>query len=90
MPSVVGDAATRRKSLVYAILLLPVTLLPWIGGQLGSLYALTAVLGAAYFIYQIVQSMRMGTREKDREVFLSSIIYLTLLFGAMLVELAIR
>ena len=76
--------------LAYAILLVPVTLLPWIGGELGAIYAVTALLAGGYFIYQIVQSMRAASREKDREVFLSSIIYLTAIFGAMLVELAIR
>jgi len=90
MPCVVGDVATRRRMLAYAIALLPVTLLPWLGGALGLLYASVALLSGAGFIASIVRAMRADSRDQDRRVFFVSIQYLALLFGAMLVDLALR
>jgi protoheme IX farnesyltransferase len=90
MPSVAGDAATRRQSLAYAILLIPVTLLPWLGGVVGSGYAVTAMAGGLCFVASILRSMRVRTRRADRHVFLVSIAYLAALFSAMLVSLLLR
>jgi protoheme IX farnesyltransferase len=90
MPSVVGDRATRRRMLAYALALIPVTLLPWLGGALGPAYALTAAAGGACFAASILRSMRARTAIEDRRVFLVSITYLSVLFAAMLLELIVR
>jgi protoheme IX farnesyltransferase len=90
MPSVVGNAACRRKMLHYALVLIPVTLLPTLGGQLGLIYAAVALGGGGWFVLSIVKAMRMDDRDQDRRVFATSIIYLTLIFGAMLFELVLR
>jgi protoheme IX farnesyltransferase len=87
MPSVAGDAGTRRQSLAYAILLIPVSLLPWLGGALGTAYAVTAAGGGLCFVASILRSMRVQTPREDRRVFLVSIAYLAALFSAMLVSL---
>jgi protoheme IX farnesyltransferase len=90
MPSVVGDAATRKKMLGYAVILLPVTLLPWLGGVLSPVYALTALVGGGCFIASIQKSIRTGTRHQDRRVFATSIVYLSSLFAMMLIEIVLR
>ncbi len=90
MPSVVGNGPTRKRSLAYAILLLPVMLLPWFGGVLSGFYAATAFLGGSHFIYCIVQSMREDNDEADRRVFRSSIICLGALFLEMTLELCLQ
>jgi protoheme IX farnesyltransferase len=90
MPSVVGDGATRRRMLAYALALIPVTLLPWWGGALGPAYAVTAAAGGACFVASILRSMRAPTALEDRRVFLVSITYLSALFAAMLLELIVR
>lgn len=90
MPSVVGDEACRRKMLHYALVLIPVTLLPALGGQLGLVYAVIALVGGGWFVGSILKAMRVDDRDQDRRVFATSIIYLTLIFGAMLGELVLR
>lgn len=89
LPLVAGDRATRQQMLGYALVLMPVTLLPWLAGVLGGLYACVALAGGALFVMTLVRSMRARTREADRRVFLVSIAYLATLFAAMLVELAV-
>jgi protoheme IX farnesyltransferase len=86
LPSVVGAAATRRQMLLWALALVPVSLLPCASGTIGPLYAATAVVGGGLFLASILHAMRLRTREADRRVFRVSIPYLALLFAAMLVE----
>lgn len=90
LPSIVGDRRTRRRMLGWAIALVPVTLVPWLGGALGPVYASVAALVGAGFIVSIVRAMRAATPEADRGVFLASIASLGLLFAAMLGELLVR
>jgi protoheme IX farnesyltransferase len=89
MPAVVGNAATRNKMLAYACVLWPVTLIPWIGGALGPVYGLTAFVAGGYFVASIVRAKRIARSEEDRRVFAISIMYLSLLFSVMLLELLI-
>ncbi|UCE84578.1 MAG: protoheme IX farnesyltransferase [Deltaproteobacteria bacterium] len=90
MPAVVGDRRTRRKMLVYALAVIPLSLLPWWLGELGAVYAATAALLGAWFVVCILRSMRARERREDRRVFFASIAYLWLLFAAMLVELLLH
>jgi len=90
MPSVVGNGPTRQRSLAYAILLLPVMLLPWFGGVFSGFYAATALVGGSLFIYRIVQSMREDTDEADRRVFRASLFCLGTLFLEMILELCLQ
>ncbi len=87
MPVVVGNAATRKKMLAYACLLWPVTLIPWIGGALSPVYGLTALAAGGYFVASIARSRRIADVKEDRRVFAISIVYLSLLFAVMVLEL---
>ncbi len=89
MPSVIGDVATRRRSLAYTLALLPVTLAPVWLGYLGPLYAAIAVAGGLWFLYLVVQSMRGDQPALDWKVFKGSVSYLSILFLAMLVDLLV-
>jgi len=90
MPSVVGDAATRRRQLAYALLLIPVTLIPYFAGALGAFYAVTVVAAGVGFCAAIVRAMQLRNDAADRFVFRVSILYLVAVFAAMLVEMALR
>ena len=87
MPSVVGDAATRRQSLGYTLALLPVTLAPVWLGYLGWLYGAVAVVGGLWFLSLVVRSMAADEPMVDWKVFKGSVSYLSVLFLAMLVDL---
>lgn len=89
MPSVVGDQGTRWRSLAYTLLLLPVTVLPVWLGYLGATYLVAASGLGLWFLWLVVRSIQREDLELDYGVFRSSIVYLTLLFSAMFVDLAV-
>jgi heme O synthase-like polyprenyltransferase len=72
--------------LAYAVGLIPISLLPWVGGELSAVYALTA---GCSFVASIAHSMRVESPQQDRRVFRVSIFYLFAIFAEMLVELAL-
>jgi protoheme IX farnesyltransferase len=89
LPNALGDRATRRRMLAYAIGLIPISLLPWVGGQLSAVYAVVAVIAGCSFVASIARSMRVQTPQQDRRVFRVSIFYLFAIFAEMLVELTL-
>jgi protoheme IX farnesyltransferase len=90
LPAVVGDRGTRRRMLAYGCSLLPVSLLPWLGGVLGPVYAAVAGAASVWFVAVLVRTLRRAEPAEDRRAMFASILYLTLVFGAMLGELALR
>jgi protoheme IX farnesyltransferase len=90
LPSVIGETATRRRMLVWALALIPVALLPWWSGVCGPAYGSVALLGGVAFAADIVRSQHRATPEADRSVFRTSIIYLSALFAVMLGEALLR
>jgi len=89
LPNALGNRATRKHMLAYAIALIPITLLPWWGGELSAVYALTAVIAGGGFVWSIARSMRVQSPQQDRRVFKSSIFYLFAIFAEMLIELTL-
>jgi protoheme IX farnesyltransferase len=89
MPSVVGDQATRWRSLAYTLALVPVTLAPIGLGYLGMGYGVFAVVSGIWFTWLVGRSLVEREPSFDYRVFKGSIVYLSILFLAMLVDLAI-
>ena len=86
LPVTHGEAYTRLHILLYTLLLWAVSLLPFAVGQSGGLYLLAALpLGAVYFGLALTL-MRRGDRRTARWNFNYSILYLGLLFAAMLAD----
>lgn len=90
MPNVVGDRATRRQSLAYTVLLVLVTLAPVPMGLLGPIYGVVALGAGAWFLVAVLGSLRADDPKVDYQVFKISVAFLFLLFGAMLVDCAVR
>jgi protoheme IX farnesyltransferase len=90
LPNVLGDRATRRWMLAYAIGLIPIALIPWFGGELSFFYASTVVVAGSCFVASIARSMRAESPRQDRRVFRVSILFLFAIFAEMLVELVLR
>jgi protoheme IX farnesyltransferase len=83
LPVVRGEAVTRRQIVLYAAVLVAFTALPVATGLLGGLYlAAAAVLGAG-FLGLAVLLLRTPTRRAALRLYLSSLVYLALLFVAM-------
>ena len=90
LPAIVGARATRIRSLLWALALIPVTLVPWFAGPLGPAYATIALVGGLGFILAISRAIRADNDREDRRVFRFSIAYMAVLLGAMTIELLLR
>ncbi|HEX3439212.1 MAG TPA: heme o synthase [Pseudolabrys sp.] len=88
LPVVAGRTATTRQILIYSVLLLPASVLPWALGFAGTIYLATAAVCGAIFIVLAVQLSRSGAadRRPGWRLFAFSISYLFLLFAALLVD----
>ena len=86
LPVVRGEAETRRQILLYTLLLYAVTQLPFCAGGFGLVYlAASLALGAAFIAGAVVLQRRADRRSALR-LYLFSLAYLALLFGAMVAD----
>lgn len=88
MPVVAGEKSTRRQILIYALLLLPVTLAPWWIGGTGWVYGVAAlVLGTIFVALSIQVGLRTSvpddTMKPEKRLFAYSVLYLFVLFGML-------
>jgi heme o synthase len=93
LPVVRGDEVTAWNILAYAASLLPLTLLLFIIGGLGYIYLAAAIVLGALFIAYAFRLLRSGTvrrRAMARAVYLYSLLYLALLFVAIMVDSTLR
>jgi len=93
LPVVRGDEATAWNILAYAASLLPLTLLLFIVGGLGYVYLAVAIILGALFIayaFRLLRSGAAGRRAMARAVYLYSLLYLALLFVAIMVDSTLR
>jgi len=87
LPVTHGEAYTRLNILLYTILLVLVTILPYLIGMSGIIYLLTAIVLDAYFLYYAIQMYRVpDDMELPMKTFRFSISYLGFLFAALLVD----
>jgi len=90
LPVVAGRAETKRRILLYSVLLVGVSLMPWVLGFAGAVYgAVAAMLGAImiFLSWQVRRSNDNETRPA-RRLFVFSMLYLALLFGVLLMNAA--
>src|SRR2546428_3414386 len=93
LPVVRGDEATTWHILAYAGFLLPLTIFLFIAGDLGLLYLGAALVLGALFVAYAWRLLRAGeTRRRvlARGVYLYSLVYLALLFVAIMVASTLR
>ena len=92
MPVVAGEPSTRRQILFYAVLLLPLSVLPWWIGGTGAIYGIAALALSSVFL---AFSARVGLRRRsgpddamkpEKQLFAYSIIYLFALFAALVAD----
>src|SRR5690349_13444999 len=89
-PLVWGEAETKRQMLWYTLILIPLTLLPYTFGALGLVYLVLATLLGAAFLFDVVRVMRATEWTKSAwRLYKFSLLYLALLFAAMVVDRAI-
>jgi len=86
LPVVRGEAETRRQILLYAVLLYAVSQLPFCAGAFGAVYLVCSVVLGAAFICGAARLMRKPARRTALRLYLFSLAYLALLFGAMVAD----
>ena len=95
LPVVAGARYTRLQILLYTLVLLPVSMLPWLLGYAGAVYGLTAAalgLGfvlSAVLVFRDKQDLSGVSLTNDapaRAAFRFSLAYLAILFGAVAVD----
>ncbi|HEY0858001.1 MAG TPA: heme o synthase [Albitalea sp.] len=86
LPVTHGNEFTRLHVLLYTLVLFAGTLLPFVSGMSGVIYLTAAVLLGATFTGYAWKLWRAYSDALARKTFLFSIIYLSLLFAALLVD----
>ena len=89
LPVVAGLAETRRQILFYTAVTVPVSLAPWLLGVTGWVYgAVAGVLGLG-FLGHAFRVWAYPAERTARAMFAFSLLYLFLLFAAMLADAAL-
>ena len=95
LPVVAGAKETRRQIMLYALILVPVSLVPWAIGFSGPVYgAAAAVLGAGFLVstWRVLRDRQdaagnsLTNDAPARAAFRYSIAYLFILFAALAVD----
>jgi len=86
LPVTHGDAFTRLHVLLYTVILTAVTFLPVATGMGSAIYLASAVVLDAIFLIYAWRIWRNYSDELSRSAFRYSILYLSLLFAALLVD----
>ena len=86
LPVVRGEGETRRQILLYAVLLYAVSQLPFCAGAFGVTYLVCSVVLGAAFIAGAYRLLRRADRRTALRLYLFSLAYLALLFGAMVAD----
>ena len=86
LPVTHGEAFTRLHILLYTLIMVAISLLPFAIGESGWLYLAAAMALGAGFLYWAVALVRHRNPRAPMETFKYSIVYLMLLFVALLVD----
>lgn len=86
LPVAYSSDFTRLHILLYTILLVIVTLLPYLTGMSGLIYLAAALILGAFFLYRALQLKVRQDARLPMQTFGYSITYLALLFAALLID----
>lgn len=86
LPVTHGEAFTKLHLLFYTLLLVAATMLPFAVGMSGWIYLATILILNGYFLYFAIKLYRDYSDALARRTFTFSILYLSLLFAALLVD----
>src|SRR3954453_11661536 len=86
MPVVRGEDETRRQITLYSVLLVAITFLPFPGRLFDTIYAAAAGLLGGIFLWLAARLQRNPDRRAALRLYLYSLLYLALLFAAMVAD----
>jgi len=86
-PLVWGERETKRQMFWYTLILIPLTLLPYVFGALGFVYVACAAVLGGLLLADVVRVIRATQWNKPAwRLYKFSLLYLALLFAAMVVD----
>jgi heme o synthase len=86
-PNVWGERETMRQMLIYALVLVPLTLMPVAFGGMGLVYAVSALVLGVWLVHGVVKLIRAADLTQPAwTLYRNSLLYLALLFAAMAVD----
>lgn len=88
LPVVAGEAATKKQMLLYTLLLLPVTMAPFMLGMTGWMYGISALALSGFFVFTAMRVLQDQTYKSARLMFGYSVFYLFALFLALMIDAA--
>jgi protoheme IX farnesyltransferase len=86
LPVVRGVEETRKQIMIYSVIMVATTLLLLVTGTSGVIYLVLALALGAKFLWDAVQLLREQTQKAARRLYLYSLLYLALLFLAMVID----
>ena len=86
LPVIAGERETKWQILLYSLLLIAITVLPTPFGMLGPVYLLGAVILGVWHMIYVVRLMRESGTQSAWKLYRFSLLYLALLFGAMVLD----
>ncbi|OGV76008.1 MAG: protoheme IX farnesyltransferase [Methylotenera sp. RIFCSPLOWO2_02_FULL_45_14] len=86
LPVTHGEAFTLLHILLYTIILIVVSLMPYGLGMSGMIYLISVIILDAIFMAYVIALYKKYSDDLAKRTFRYSIIYLTLLFAALLVD----
>ena len=89
LPVVAGDRETKRQIAIYALLLAPLSLGPYALGVAGGVYAAIAAAMSLCFAGLALRLVRDAENKTAMQLFGFSILYLFVLFAAMIADRAV-
>jgi len=86
LPVTHGEKFTLLNILLYTLILLAASILPYIYGMSGIFYLVSAIVLSSIFVYYAICLYRSYSDQLARKTFKYSISYLALLFAAILID----
>lgn len=86
LPVTHGDQFTKLQVLLYTVILCVVTFLPYVTQMSGMIYLVSSTILNGIFMYYAIEIYRNYSDQLAREAFRYSILYLALLFVALLMD----
>lgn len=85
LPVIAGDKVTRKNILIYSLLLVPCSFLPWIFDHSGSFYLFTATILGIEFLRRCFLIIRK-IEGSEKKLFIYSIFYLSIIFASICID----
>ena len=85
LPIIAGDKVTRKNILIYSLLLVPCSFLPWIFDHSGNFYLFTATILGIEFLrrsFLIIKEIEGS----EKKLFIYSIFYLSIIFASICID----